>query len=329
MLAGCKSPFNCLLNDDGALNQLAAEKDPVLKKIMTEGYTWSVISYRAEEIWPALPDFLQRALNAGNSIAADSSELEIMASMAHFAQAQASVGSDIDWQQCADAACAGQPACAPYAHVLMKFCKLFGGGSDAPIVHALDAFAKKHSQHLILGDEFWTAVTDLDLGEASPCPWFRAALVACNITSAKVVDGIAKLLTKADVQKMNTKEKLKLVLDLERDLDAADKLMTKLVNLGALASIDEVVDILWLYMIRAVAFLVGKGKQTFLKTVYTSLSEINKLFFDELSAKVPAAKKHFQPTVQPKSSIPKPTQGIVSYDTLASPEHIHSGPERL
>ena len=79
-----------------------------------------------------------------------------------------------------------------------------------------------------------------------------------------------------------------------------------MVNLGALAGIDNAVDALWLYMIRAVAFLAGKGKLTFLNTAYTSLSEINQLFFDELSEKVPAAKKIIQPPVQPKSSSSAP-----------------------
>ena len=48
-----------------------------MKSMLHSGYTWVVVDALVETEVPSLPDFFQKALNAANSIAMDSSELEV------------------------------------------------------------------------------------------------------------------------------------------------------------------------------------------------------------------------------------------------------------
>ena len=51
----------------------------VLRGMLTHGYDWTIIRHSATQRIPRLPHFLQQALNATNSAAAEQSELEVLA----------------------------------------------------------------------------------------------------------------------------------------------------------------------------------------------------------------------------------------------------------
>ena len=123
------------------------QKDRVLKEMMEKGYEWRVLCWEAEEAVPTLPDFLQRALNVTNSVAADCTELEVMTFIAEFG----STMKKLDWRKAIEATTAANPPCAAYADTLARFVQLYGGGPKAPIVKHLDYVAKQHSQNWALG----------------------------------------------------------------------------------------------------------------------------------------------------------------------------------
>ena len=107
------------------------------------------------------------------------------------------------WDQCVEAAAMSRPPCHDYIAVLGRFVRLYGGGPGAPIVLWLDEFAKQHAENRVLGEEFMTAVTDLQFEHGSKhYPIIRQALLALQLTSPKVINGICKLLTPSDVRQL-------------------------------------------------------------------------------------------------------------------------------
>ena len=105
--------------------------DSELQAMIKEGWEWTVFKAECEEMWPMLPDLLQRGLNATNTLSADPSELEVASSIAEFMELG---GGKVSWQECTEAAIAGNPTCAPYAAKLAKICEAYGGGAGSPII---------------------------------------------------------------------------------------------------------------------------------------------------------------------------------------------------
>ena len=135
-------------------------------------------------------------------MAAECSELEVASSISEFKELS---GGSATWQECTEAAIAGNTPCAAYAHQLAKICELYGGGAGSPIIKKLDAFAKRFTANVKLGEEFVSAIADTVISPSLMCVRTRAALVAANLTSPKVVDGVAKLHARCDVSGLKGK----------------------------------------------------------------------------------------------------------------------------
>ena len=205
---GAKTSEPSLADECGCLNKQKIMRDEVLQEVLSSGYEWTVLSWKTQDRCPGLCDFIQRALNATNSIASECSELEVMSSISEFAEMQKRSGSKVDWASCCDAAISGNPRSAPYVSTLCALVEKYGGGPGAPVIHDLDSFAKQHSQNLVLGEEFLNCLVNISFGETAPCPRFRAACIATNLTSCRQSDGVSKLLLKTDLQKFAAKDKV-------------------------------------------------------------------------------------------------------------------------
>ena len=132
-LAGCRTPEASVADSSGNIDVQVLTKDDQAFASMLKGWSWSVLPWQVEQTWPQLPDLAQRALNASNSVASVSSELEVASMIAEFAQMQ-STDSDgnVEWSRCIEAATSSSPACADYVDVLGRYVRLFGGGTGAP-----------------------------------------------------------------------------------------------------------------------------------------------------------------------------------------------------
>ena len=76
------------------------------------------------------------------------------------------------------------------------------------ICRCLDAFSKTFGIKKKLGEEFLREVTRLKFASnASKMPMIRNALVATNLISPKVKDGIARLIVVSDVQHLGKRER--------------------------------------------------------------------------------------------------------------------------
>ena len=319
---GCKTSEHSIRDDGGRVDLHKIKADPVFADILDKGWEWLVVSASVEETFPRIADFMQRALNSTNSIASDASELEVMSSIAQFAANQEKAGEPINWDACSSAACASNPPCADYGYILARFAQDYGGGRGAPLVTHLDNFAKKHSEHLILGQDYITAVCDVKFGATKPCPYVRAALMATNMTSTKSVDRIARLLTKVDIAKLESKDKLPQVHKLEESLKGLEALQLSLDSMNVIP-LEDSMDHLFLCMIRAVTHLVGKTKQTFLNQTYESMDAIMELFHEEVNSCVPEeSRANAKAEPEAAASAAVRSSELVSFSDVASHEHI-------
>ena len=80
----------------------------------------------------------------------------------------------------------------------------------------LDKFAKAFGPNEKLGGVFLQALIDLKLKGSTPYPFLRTALMATNLAGNKIVDGIARFVIKADLDKLRSNKLCYAVAELER-----------------------------------------------------------------------------------------------------------------
>ena len=107
----------------------------------------------------------------------------------------------------------------------------------------------------------------------------RHALLATNLTAKKVVDGVAKLLSKTGVHMLASKRKEAEVRDADDQLGAAHQMPEAL-------PIDDAakVELLGLFRVRMGAYLCGKGESTFEKHEYQNRDQIENMFLRSVFA---------------------------------------------
>ena len=291
--AGCKTPIAAIADADGILDKQKFLKDGVLAKFAAEGVETTVVHATVDKQVPAYADFVQRALNATNSIQNESSETEIMCAIAEFAAGS----SDID--KCTEAAIAGSPPCASYASVLAEFVVAYGGGDGAPVVHDIDAFAQKHAGNLRMGEEFCKQLVALFFGDDTPCPRVRSALILACLISAKSRDGISTLFGRTDLQKLTSKTMRPKVIALEKEFETAESMAKGLVNTGAI-DVDKAKECNMFFRVRSITHLMAKTSETLLSETWSSLEAITAKLYKDLGAS-PAEEQKEEP--KPKEKV--------------------------
>ena len=204
--ASCKTTELDLQDSFGRLNaQSLGRTDAAMRHMLTKGWRWTILPWQCECTWPCLPHLAQSALNASHGVASQATELEVAASIATFA---AQAGGSVAFSTCVDAATASLLPCLPYIKCIGEYVRLYAGGAGVPLIHYLDDFAKTFGESKRLGQDFIQAVTDISWGLHKPNLHVRTALLAANLISPRVVDGVARLLCKSDVEKLRQKERL-------------------------------------------------------------------------------------------------------------------------
>jgi hypothetical protein len=290
--ARCPSPQKQLLGKGGFMSpEELGKNDASLMSMFSAGWLWTVVPWQAEMTWPGLPDLAQRALNASNSVASQCSELEVASSIAEFAGMQA-VAGEVSWDRCIAAVAASNPPCSEYIGVVAEYVRLFGGGAGAPMVKYLDAFAKVYGENRKIGQEFFTAVTECSFS-TSPLnvfPHVRTGLLATNLVSPKVVDGLAKLLVKSDVLALCKKDKKVIAEQAEAMLsDAWDKAHVQ-VKAGTLTEM-QVYSVMGKLHTRTILHLTGKAKHGFEKLEFKNLQEVRNQFESDIAKLSPSGVK--------------------------------------
>ena len=169
-------------------------QDDQFSKMVKQGWNWKCIQSQVEDACPWLPQMLQAALNTGNQIAKEATEMEVAMSIAYLHKAHQSMDTAIELCQ------ASTPSSC--TQVVAEYMASFGGGPGFPVMVFLQAVQKLFNSSLKLGEDYMTSVTKADFkSKDSTYPMIRACLIAANLSSPKSCDGIAKLLLKGDVEK--------------------------------------------------------------------------------------------------------------------------------
>ena len=98
--------------------------------MLDEGCDCDVLTLQVEAIWPLLPEFAQRALNASNSVAADATEWEVGVTIGESHTNM----DEPSWELAMDAAAAGNPQCLSYIGSIRGLVEVFGGGPGFPLI---------------------------------------------------------------------------------------------------------------------------------------------------------------------------------------------------
>jgi hypothetical protein len=165
--------------------------------------------------------------------------------------------------------------------VLVKYVRYYSGGPDAPIIRWLDSFSKQYAENRKLGEEFLRTVTDVVFSETKRMPICRQAIIATNLISPKVVDGISKLLVKSDIQKLAGKDKLAELEEAEKDFEKAKLYLTECADVGQITTAQHD-GIFGRLLVRSALHLTGKGRLGFEGKDYKDMAAVRQTMVDEL-----------------------------------------------
>ncbi|CAJ1393752.1 unnamed protein product [Effrenium voratum] len=282
----------------------------IFEKLCREGWQWLVISYEVEDVFPALPAMYERALNCTNSATVVTGELEIACQIAQ----NYSLCKDLN--KAVQQAAAGQPRCASYLPTIGHYVRLYGGGDKFPLITFLKEVSKSYGHSLLIGEEFFSSITYAEFKmKTSMAPFLRAAVLCTQLTSPKHCDGISKLLTKSDVDKMKSVQMLAKVEEAENVLCAgwAACLMEKASQEHSTAAFGRL-------CIRTVLHLASKEKHGREPAGWPSVAAISKAFAEEIKQpKASSVTAHEKPACSPSKA--KKDAGLPENLLESSPAH--------
>ncbi|CAJ1445832.1 unnamed protein product [Effrenium voratum] len=167
-----------------------------LHQLIDKGWEWTIIKAEVDDEYPNLPHWCQMSLNSVNSNSKPTTELEIM--MNFMTLLKSGLHHEAAMHQLLQA----DPGCKGYIKDIVAFAAKYTGGKDFPLLLWLDLFAKKFGHSLMVGEEMMQQLTWFNFKALSPLPFCRLALLATILTSSKHSDGISRLVTKSDLDKM-------------------------------------------------------------------------------------------------------------------------------
>ena len=173
------------------------------KAMLEKGWEFTQLPWQVEAAWPTSPDLLQRALNSTSEVHSSVTELEGAVTIAECLE------TGMSDHEAVQTAASGNPLWEPYAKTLAELAKRYGGGHQVPLLHKLDTFSKKHGENRRLGEEFLAAVVS-SFKYPDPSivlPRVVDMLLTTNMVAPKVVDGVARCITKSDVTSLSTAKK--------------------------------------------------------------------------------------------------------------------------
>ena len=262
-MAGCQTP-------DGA--KLSSDKDGV-RELCHEGWTWTVLSWKVEQMLPDMPSWLQMVLHCSNAVAVQMTELEAAQQIGLLVCQSGSL------QAAVESVKSSAPRCSPYLDCIGQYVKVFGGGSDQkfPIIGFLDGFQKMYGQSVNIGQEMFENITLWSCGEASTqMPLLRAGMLAVQLIAPRVIDGQGKCLTKSDLDRLKQLPMRQKILQAEKHLEAA----WGMYQVGGQGKMLKPFGKL---LVRVVLHLCDKEKNGRETSVYPDLQSIVQKFSDEVS----------------------------------------------
>ena len=317
IIYNCKSGVEKLIDNTGRFSyEKATKRDAVFKQMLDEGWTFIIIPAFVEEEFPELPHLGQQALNASNNVSSETSELETATTIAEYAEQDRRMGVEADYSMYVEAAKASAPPCESYIETIGRYVKAYGGGPGAPLIHFIDHVAKTYGANKRLGEDFFTAVTDLVIpSDDTKYPFLRTSCITCNLVSTKVQDGVARFLLPSNVESLKSKK-------LQAKVASAEKALVDqwaLTNIRILTNqIDKAVafKIFGALSARTCMFVLGNGKAGFEQCNYPSMEQLIEDYTAKLEVacgnEAPPAKEHAHENAASSSGPPQSQLATVS-----------------
>ena len=279
-----KTSLDGLKDEHGNLNVNKLKEDPQFRKMIEEGWEWTIVPSLVDEQFPAFAKVAQKALNTANHVGIAMGELETLLTL-HDLMEDAVFTENPDWEEAAvsfvEDLCV---PCAGYARHLLQFAKLFGGGCHAPHIRLMDNVAKTFQCFVRLGPSFWQAISSAVFHDKTNMYVLtRNALCMVNLTCSITEDGIAKLITKSEISKLASKASAAKAKAAEDTLQDSQKIIEALMRNNMVLTEDEFVECKGKLFVRVGLWCTNtmkKGKEGKVR----SLDEIKDLFMKDVDA---------------------------------------------
>ena len=205
-------------------------------------------------------------MNASNHIAARVTEMEVAMNLAGQYKRCGNMDQALDTCR--------STFNLPHLEAVGVYVQRYSGGDNFVLVKLLVELEKIWNSSMMLGQDFFTAVATTDLGSAETTfPLVRTMLLAAALSSPKHADGISRLLSKQDVEKLKS--------NVEQAVLAEKMAMLVFSQVGQGQALLDNKRLLGRFLVRGALWLTkkeGKGRE---KTVFGSLEEIHKAFLSE------------------------------------------------
>ena len=260
-------------------------EDKVLKGMIEDGWTWTVIVAQVDVVFPGFADLAQGALNLSSNVASLVSEIEVAKTCADMIMDEQGEGNPYFETAVVESIAAGCPPCMGYITHILQFVKAYGGAGDGrgrDQIHFLDSVSKQFQCHATLGETFWNTIANaVFASKTTKHPRLRNALILTNLTSPRLEDGIAKLITKSDVTSLSSKGSLGKAQILETRLEQGSSIVEALLAQGKLVP-DQELGALGRFHVRLVLHALDKEKHGREQKKYASVDAICSAFLKEL-----------------------------------------------
>ena len=280
-MAFCKAVnAGCVTNVDDlsstgvlSLSSILASKqngseDHPFKNMCTDGWKWLIIPSFVEDLHPELPALIQQSLNSSHSVSKQPTEMEVAATIAEYYEKM-----HLSLDEAVNAAGQSEPRCKGYLATVAHYVKCFAGDNGFPIVRFLESYSSQYGCSLVIGEEFMSAV-------GTTYPFLRAACLAAQPTSPKSSDGISRLLTKSDVEKLKGKDMKQIVELAEKTLAMGWNIVSNAAAQGLAAVVCN--GCFGKFITTVILHILGKEKYGREPKGFESLDVINQMFVDEV-----------------------------------------------
>ena len=144
----------------------------------------------------------------------------------------------------------------------------------------------------MLGQEFVQSLVAFSLSHTHKGAYLKIAMVAANLVSEKITDGVSKLILKADVDRLKSVDKKAQSALIDSSIKEAWNLADQAVEQGHMSQ-DDFDDTVGKYMIRTILFACDKQKLGPEGREFESLQEVKSEFVKEIRSRAPDSRIDF------------------------------------
>ena len=153
------------------------------KAMIQEGWSWTVVPYIIDQLFPSFAKIAIQALNTQNHVGTEVGELETCMTLASTYD-DPGMQDLPNWKELAVESVARlNVPCSKYSITLLDVVINFGGGDGAPHIAFMDSVAKAFGCNVNLGRSFWEALTTSVYTDRTRLfPLLRVSLALANMT---------------------------------------------------------------------------------------------------------------------------------------------------